>query len=295
VLPFSTGVIGEPLPRQKIIEGLPSALESLNDGEWLSAATGIMTTDTRPKAASVKLQHNGHEVTITGIAKGSGMIKPDMATLLAFVFTDADIEIDVLNSLLNQVVNRSFNRITVDGDTSTNDSCMLVATGKSDLKVTEDDGEFYSAFLAKLDFVFKELAMGIIKDAEGASKFLQINVIGGQDCNECLDVAYTIAESPLVKTALFASDPNWGRILAAIGRSGLSDLNVDLITLDLGDTRLVENGGLADCYTEDNGQAEMNKEEIIVTVNLSRGDAQETVWTSDLSHGYIRINAEYRT
>ncbi len=295
VLPFSTGVIGELLPVQKVIQGIPRAMASLDESEWMPAATGIMTTDTRPKAVSAKIKQNGKEVTICGIAKGSGMIKPNMATLLAFIFTDADIEKDLLKNLLTQLVNRSFNRITVDGDTSTNDSCLLVATGKSDVTVSVENLEYYSAFVEKLDFVFKELAMGIIKDAEGATKFMQINVTGGKDCKECLDVAYTVAESPLVKTALFASDPNWGRILAAVGRAGLKDLDVDRITVDLGNIRLVENGGLADSYTEAAGQAEMNKEEITVTVNLSRGEAAETVWTSDLSHDYIRINAEYRT
>ncbi len=295
VLPFSTGVIGELLPVQKVIQGIPRALASLDESEWMTAATGIMTTDTRPKAVSAKIKQNGKEVTICGIAKGSGMIKPNMATLLAFIFTDADIEKDLLKNLLTQLVNRSFNRITVDGDTSTNDSCLLVATGKSDVTVSVENLEYYSAFVEKLDFVFKELAMGIIKDAEGATKFMQINVTGGKDCKECLDVAYTVAESPLVKTALFASDPNWGRILAAVGRAGLKDLDVDRITVDLGNIRLVESGGLADSYTEAAGQAEMNKEEITITVNLSRGEAAETVWTSDLSHDYIRINAEYRT
>lgn len=295
VLPFSTGVIGELLPVQKVIQGIPRAMASLDESEWMPAATGIMTTDTRPKAVSAKIKQNGKEVTICGIAKGSGMIKPNMATLLAFIFTDADIEKDLLKNLLTRLVNRSFNRITVDGDTSTNDSCLLVATGKSDVTVSVENLEYYSAFVEKLDFVFKELAMGIIKDAEGATKFMQINVTGGKDCKECLDVAYTVAESPLVKTALFASDPNWGRILAAVGRAGLKDLDVDRITVDLGNIRLVENGGLADSYTEAAGQAEMNKEEITVTVNLSRGEAAETVWTSDLSHDYIRINAGYRT
>jgi glutamate N-acetyltransferase/amino-acid N-acetyltransferase len=295
VLPFSTGVIGEPLPKEKILEGIPTALASLNDDQWKSAAAGIMTTDTRPKAASVQFKYKGKKVTISGIAKGSGMIKPNMATLLAFVFTDAEIEEGVLKNLLSQNANQSFNRITVDGDTSTNDCCMLVATGQSTVKVNESDEEFYSIFKEKLALIFKELATGIIKDAEGASKFLQINVIGGETSDECLAVAYTVAESPLVKTALFASDPNWGRILAAVGRAGLADLDVNLITIDLGAVRLVENGGLAASYTEKAGQTEMDNEEIAVTVNLSRGSAAETVWTSDLSHDYIRINAEYRT
>ena len=295
VLPFSTGVIGEFLPTQKIMQGIPTALDTLNDGNWDSAARGIMTTDTRPKAISANLQWGGSEVNITGIAKGSGMIKPDMATLLAFVFTDADIDKDELNRMLQQIVNRSFNRITVDGDTSTNDCCLLVATGKSGVVVSESKQEFYGQFMAKLDFVFKELATGIIKDAEGASKFMEIRVINGRDSQECLDVAYTVAESPLVKTALFASDPNWGRILAAVGRAGLSELDINQLSIDLGDTRLVDGGTVAQSYTESAGQAEMDKDEITVTVNLSRGNAAETVWTSDLSHDYIRINAEYRT
>jgi len=223
------------------------------------------------------------------------MIRPDMATMLAFVFTDAAVEQHLLDGLLHEAVDQSFNRITVDGDTSTNDCCLLIATAKSTCSVSEDQPEQLANFRQALNSVFQELALELIRDAEGASKFLSIRVIGGADRDECLQVAYTIAESPLVKTALFASDPNWGRILAAIGRAGLKELDIEGVSIFLGDVRLVENGGVASTYTEQQGQAEMDKDEIIFTVDLARGSCEETVWTSDLSHDYVRINAEYRT
>jgi len=296
ILPFSTGVIGERLPVQRIVKAVPAAIADLGENHWEAAANGILTTDTRPKIASTMVSFRSKgAATVTGIAKGAGMIRPDMATMLAFVFTDAKVEKPLLHELLNRVVNRSFNRITVDGDTSTNDSCVLVATGESGCVVAEDDRQALDALTDGLQSVFRQLATELIRDAEGASKFISINVINGSTTDECLAVAYAIAESPLVKTAFFASDPNWGRILAAVGRAGLRDLNIDRVSITLGDTPLVENGSVAESYTETDGQAEMDKDEITVVVDLARGDCRETVWTSDLSHDYIRINAEYRT
>jgi glutamate N-acetyltransferase/amino-acid N-acetyltransferase len=295
VLPFSTGVIGERLPILKLVDGIPKALNSLQPNAWKSAAEGIMTTDTRPKAVSETLEYNGETVTISGIAKGAGMLKPNMATLLAFVFTDAKVESSLLKSMLSDAVDQSFNRITVDGDTSTNDCCMLTATGQSGVGISNQDKGIYAVFVQKLGLVFNRLATDLIRDAEGATKLMRIKVDGGLSSQECLKVAYTIAESPLVKTALFASDPNWGRILAALGRAGVEDLALEKVSIDLGDVRLIQNGSLSTNYREEDGQTEMDKEEVRVTVSLSRGSATETVWTSDLSHEYIRINAEYRT
>ncbi|MCH7815035.1 MAG: bifunctional glutamate N-acetyltransferase/amino-acid acetyltransferase ArgJ [Proteobacteria bacterium] len=291
VLPFSTGVIGEELPADKIVLGIPDAYTNLSESNWHQAAQGIMTTDTRPKLASVQVEIEGKLVTITGIAKGSGMIKPNMATMLGFVFTDAKIDRSALSSLLTNAVNLSFNRVTVDGDTSTNDCCMLVATGASQLEIHADNRLFAEA----LNLVFTELATGLIKDAEGATKFITIKVNQGASIDECLRVAYTVAESPLVKIAFFASDPNWGRILAAVGRVEMENLDLERVSIFLGDTQLVCNGELDEHYTEERGQIEMDQDEITVEINLARGNCSETVWTSDLSHDYIRINAEYRT
>ena len=296
ILPFSTGVIGEPLPLDKILAGIPTAYSKLEENGWMNAAIGIMTTDTVPKLVSKKLEFADNKVTITGIAKGSGMIKPNMATMLAFVFTDAKIERTLLEQLLSNAVKSSFNRITVDGDTSTNDACMLVATGESGVPVDkEHDARGLERFSSALNELFVDLATALIRDAEGASKFVTINVTEGASETECLAVAYTIAESPLVKTALYASDPNWGRILAAVGRAGIDGFDLKKVCIFLGDTCLVTEGGLSPEYSEAAGQAEMNKEDIFVTVNLRRGRCNETVWTSDLSHDYVRINAEYRT
>ncbi len=296
VLPFSTGVIGEPLPVARIVNSIPGALSVLANDQWHAAARGIMTTDTRPKAVSCQVSlSSGGTATLTGIAKGAGMIKPDMATMLAFVFTDAELDTGLLEEMLDRVVNKSFNRITVDGDTSTNDSCLLVATGASGHAIARDQQMDCDRFEASLQDVFLQLATEIIRDAEGATKFVTVRVVNGASSSECLAVAYTIAESPLVKTALFASDPNWGRILAAVGRAGLPDLDIDRVNIDLGHTRLVEAGGLAPGYTEAQGQAEMNSDEISVTVDLGRGNWEETVWTSDLSQDYVRINADYRS
>ncbi len=295
VLPFSTGVIGERLPVEKLVSALPELYESLDSSAWLAAATGIMTTDTRPKMASKRIKIAGTSVSITGIAKGSGMIKPDMATMLAYVFTDIDLEQSVANALLHDAVEQSFNRITVDGDTSTNDCCMLAATSKSGLvygALTQSDRDQY---MLELNAVFSELATGLIRDAEGATKFVTVTVCDGATSEECLQVAYTIAESPLVKTALFASDPNWGRILAAVGRAGVPDLDIGNVAIYLGDLLIAVNGGIAPAYREELGQLEMDKEDIVVTIKLGRGSASETVWTSDLSHDYVRINADYRT
>jgi glutamate N-acetyltransferase/amino-acid N-acetyltransferase len=296
VLPFSTGVIGERLPTQRIVEHIPRAISQLGGDSWDAAARGIMTTDTRPKAISALLNlPGGGEIAITGIAKGAGMIKPNMATMLAFVFTDASIEQALLDRLLCTAVNQSFNRITVDGDTSTNDSCLLVASGGSGHVIEDSQPEQLTLFQKQLNAIFQQLAMELIRDAEGASKFVTVKVAGGADAKECLAVAYTIAESPLVKTALFASDPNWGRILAAIGRAGLEDLDIGKISVWLGQVLLVENGSVAASYAELKGQAEMDKDEITISVDLARGGSEETIWTSDLSHDYVRINAEYRT
>jgi len=301
VLPFSTGVIGEPLPLDTIKSGLPAAIGDLDQDGWKDAAEGILTTDTRPKGAFRNIEVGGIPVTVAGISKGSGMIKPDMATMLAFVVTDADIPQSVLNELIVEASGRSFNRITIDGDTSTNDCAMLVATGKSGARVapegvlTENDEVLRRAIIE----VCEELAQAIVRDGEGATKFVTIKVSGGISSQECLDVAYTVAESPLVKTALFASDPNWGRILAAIGRADISDLDVDRVRICLDEVLIAEGGGRAANYTEAAGQAVMDQDDILIHIDLGRkhGESacEEVVWASDLSHEYIRINAEYRT
>ena len=295
VLPFSTGVIGEQLPVGKILAATPRLFINLSKSSWVEAAEGILTTDTRPKLVSVQLEIDGKQVSITGIAKGSGMIKPNMATMLGFIFTDADIESIVLDELLCDAVGKSFNRITVDGDTSTNDCCMLVATGKSGVSINKLRTHDYGKFKAALESLFVTLATELIKDAEGASKFITITVASGASSLECREVAYCIAESPLVKTALFAEDPNWGRILAAVGRSGLENLDLQSITIDLGSVRIVSGGGVDPSYLEALGQVAMQKEEIIISVNLNRGSFSESVWTSDFSHEYISINSDYRT
>ena len=295
VLPFSTGVIGEELPVEKILAVAPDLYQELAKNNWPDAAWGILTTDTRPKLTSVQLEVEGKTIAITGIAKGSGMIKPNMATMLGFIFTDADIDAELLDQLLRNALNKSFNRITIDGDTSTNDCCMLVATGKADVSVGELDPAGLEKFVNALESVFIDLAKELIKDGEGASKFVTVNVTQGASDNECLRVAYAIAESPLVKTALFASDPNWGRILAAVGRAGIEDLDLNAVTIDIGDVRIVSTGSIDSNYTEAKGQAIMDLDEIEITVSLQRGSYSESVWTSDLSHDYVSINADYRT
>lgn len=295
VLPFSTGVIGEPLPMEPLLAGLPATFAMLNESEggWADAAEGIMTTDTRPKGASRQIEINGETVTITGIAKGAGMIRPDMATMLAYVATDAQCSSDYLQQVLNRAVNKSFNRITIDGDTSTNDSLVLVATGQAGAVLRND--EEGAGFAEAVEQVCIELAQAIVRDGEGATKFVAVKVTGGTSVEECLKVAYTVADSPLVKTALFASDPNWGRILAAIGRAGVAALDVHPIKVWLDDVLITEQGGRATSYTEQAGQQVMDKDELTIRIDLARGDVSETVWTTDLSYDYIRINAEYRT
>jgi glutamate N-acetyltransferase/amino-acid N-acetyltransferase len=296
ILPFSTGVIGEPLPIEKIISAIPAAIDNLTENNWLDAASGIMTTDTRPKATSRQIQIDGETITITGISKGAGMIKPNMATMLAYVATDANIAAPILQILLTEAVNQSFNRITIDGDTSTNDSCILIATAAAKMSPISSLADPRIGVLRDLiNEVMIELAQAIIRDGEGATKFVSVVVRGGRNEAECAQIGFTIGESPLVKTALFASDPNWGRILAAIGRAGLIDLDVNKITIAINEVLIVEHGSRATSYSEAQGQAAMAPENIVIAIDLGRGDAQATVWTTDLSHDYVTINAEYRT
>lgn len=291
VLPFSTGVIAAELPIKKISQGIPALVDKLNSDAWRPAAEGIMTTDTLPKAFSREIIIDNVAVSITGITKGSGMIKPDMATMLAFVATDAKIESEALDNYLKQAVAVSFNSITVDGDTSTNDACVLIATGELGVSIPAND----LAFTQGLNELFQQLAQSIIRDAEGATKFVEIEVKGANSGEDAKEVAYTVAHSPLVKTALFASDPNWGRILAAIGRARVASLNVGLIDLYLGDTCLLKSGLPDSNYDEAKGQEEMNKEEIKITIKLGEGSSEARIWTSDLSYDYVKINAEYRS
>ncbi|NJD06839.1 MAG: bifunctional glutamate N-acetyltransferase/amino-acid acetyltransferase ArgJ [Methylococcaceae bacterium] len=293
VLPFSTGVIGEYLPLDKIAAALPGALTALDEQGWERAARAIMTTDTRPKIASRELAVDGQSVSVVGIAKGAGMIHPDMATMLSFVAADAAVEAGALQQVLDEAVDQSFNCITVDGDTSTNDACVLMASGRSAELAPGRPGwdEFRRAVLE----VCGELAEAIIRDGEGATKLIRIDVREARARVEALAVGKTIAHSPLVKTAFFASDPNWGRILAAIGRAGCPELDIARVSVFLGDVRIVEGGGRAGAYTEAAGQAEMAKPEITVGVRLGRGQASAEVLTCDFSYDYVRINAEYRT
>jgi len=295
VLPFSTGVIGEYLPMQKIKSGIEVASSNLSAEQWMLVATGIMTTDTIAKAVSRRIMINDETVTITGIAKGSGMICPDMATMLAFVTTDANVDQDYLQQCLAKAVNKSFNSITVDGDTSTNDACVLVATGASSQHKLDGQDESSHVFANELEEVCLHLAQSIIRDGEGATKFVAISVTGASSDVEAHDVAYTVAQSPLVKTALFASDPNWGRILAAVGRAGIDNLVLEDVTIFLDDVCIVSKGGRDDDYTEEKGQAVMDQAEINIHINLSRGHYSRIIWTTDLSDEYVRINAEYRT
>lgn len=296
ILPFSTGVIGEPLPVQKITAVIPEALANLNINGWNDAGAGIMTTDTRPKGFSQQFQYQGKTITVNGISKGAGMIKPNMATMLGYIATDAKIAQPLLQILAREAADISFNRITIDGDTSTNDSCILVATGQVDLpEVVDANGDLYEKLREVIFAAHVHLAKSIVSDGEGATKFVTIAVTGGANRNECLDVAYAVAHSPLIKTALFASDPNWGRIVAAIGYAGVPDLDATKVRVHLNDTLIVENGGRAKTYTEEQGQAVMNQAEIAINIHLGRGDAAETVWTTDLSYEYVRINADYRS
>lgn len=292
VLPFSTGVIGEQLPVEPFTKAFTGALRSLDEDNWLSAAKAIMTTDTMPKAVSRQLMIGNKQVTLTGIAKGAGMIEPNMATMLAYVATDAEISQNLLQSMLKQAVDLSFNSITVDGDTSTNDALILIATGKAGISIDEDQ---VAVFQQALNELCQHLAQSIIRDAEGATKFVTLSVQSAPDLETAQAIAFTVARSPLVKTALFASDPNWGRILAAIGRSPVKYLDISKLSLWLGDTQLIGAGQPVATYTEQAGQSEMENEEITIRIDLNDGDAKSTVWTSDLSHDYVTINAEYRS
>ncbi len=296
VLPFSTGVIMEPLPVEKIAAGLPACLADAREDNWFAAAQAIMTTDTLPKAVSRRVRLGAAEVTVTGIAKGAGMIHPNMATLLGFVATDAKLALPLVRTLAAHAANRSFNCITVDGDTSTNDAFMLIATGAADMpEVADAKSAEYAALAEGITAVAIELAQAIIRDGEGATKFITVRVEGGRKEEECRKAAYAIAHSPLVKTAFFASDPNLGRILAAVGYAGIADLAVDKVDLYLDDVLVAKNGGRSPDYREVDGQRVMKQPEITVRVVLNRGAAAATVWTCDLSHDYVTINAEYRT
>ncbi len=296
ILPFSTGVIGEPLPVDKIIAALPAALADLSEQHWAEAATGIMTTDTLPKGASRQFSHDGVTITVTGISKGAGMIRPNMATMLGYIATDAKVAPAVLQDLLSDAANKSFNRITIDGDTSTNDCCMLIATGQANLpEITHTSGPLFAALKQAVFEVCMDVAQAIVRDGEGATKFVTVLVNGGGTHQECLDVGYTVAHSPLIKTALFASDPNWGRILAAVGRAGVDQLDVSKIDVFLGDVCIASHGARSASYTEEQGAAVMAEEEISIRIELGRGTCSETIWTTDLSHEYVRINAEYRS
>ncbi len=295
VLPFSTGVIGQTLPVDKISAALPDAVRNLNEANWEPAARAIMTTDTFAKGATKTIAIDGHPVTINGISKGAGMIQPNMATMLAFIATDATIGQTLLQSCLAQAAELSFNRITVDGDTSTNDACVLMASGRSSAPEITEGSDHYRIFADAVMSVCKQLAELIIRDGEGATKLIRIMVEKAWSDEEAVRVGKTIAHSPLVKTAFFASDPNWGRILAAVGRSGIEQMELNKVQIYLNDVCIVRNGGRADEYTEEAGQRVMNQQEITITVNLGRGNACQEILTCDFSYDYVRINAEYRT
>ncbi|MEW5887491.1 MAG: bifunctional glutamate N-acetyltransferase/amino-acid acetyltransferase ArgJ [Pseudomonadota bacterium] len=296
VLPFSTGVINEFLPMERIKAGLPRCRAHLGADHWFDAARAIMTTDTVPKAASRTVAIEGKTVTITGISKGAGMIKPNMATMLGFIATDAAVTRPVLQRLVQEVADRSFNCITVDGDTSTNDSFVLIATGKAGHAPIADAGSpGYAVLRSALEAVAVELAQAIVRDGEGATKFITVRVEGGRDQQECRAVGYAIAQSPLVKTAFFASDPNLGRILAAVGNAGIDDLDVGGVRLWLDDVLVASGGGRDPGYREEDGARVMKQVEITVRVDLGRGAARATIWTCDFSYDYVRINADYRS
>lgn len=295
VLPFSTGVILESLPVDKVIAGLPAAIENLKEDNWLNAAEAIMTTDIVAKGTSRRIVLGGRQVTITGISKGSGMIHPNMATMLGYIATDAAVSQAALEAIINYAVNKSFNCITVDGDTSTNDSLILIATNQAgNIEINENNADFFTLRDALTDVAI-ELAQAIVRDGEGATKFMTVKIEGGRDEAECRKVAYAIAHSPLIKTAFFASDPNLGRILAAIGYAGVDNLDVNALKLYLGNLLVAENGGRASAYLEEQGSAVMKEAEILVRVDLARGNAECTVWTCDFSYDYVKINADYRS
>ena len=296
VLPFSTGVIGERFPLERVLAGIPACIGGLSPAGWADAAHGIMTTDTAAKASTRSIEIGTARFHVTGIAKGAGMICPNMATMLAFIATDAAVSAEILQAALQTAVEGSFNRITIDGDTSTNDACMLLATGQaSDAVIERTHGPVYAAFVRALQEVCDELAQAIVRDGEGATKFIAIDVAGGASEADCLEVAYAIAHSPLVKTACFASDPNWGRILAAVGRARIARLDVGAVAIYINDLCIVRGGARAPDYSEAQGQAVMREAELRLRVELGAGVAQARVWTTDLSHEYVRINAEYRT
>lgn len=295
VLPFSTGVILEPLPVEKIIHALPKAIANLSEDNWLDAAQAIMTTDTQPKAASVTVSTPAGLVTITGISKGAGMIHPNMATMLGFVATDAGFAPGLLSNLTREIADLSFNAITIDGDTSTNDSFIVMATGQSSVQIQSVTDPSYGVVREALIGLARQLAQMIVRDGEGATKFITIEVLGGKTQAECLLVAKAVAHSPLVKTAFFASDPNLGRILAAIGYAGITDLDVSRVQMWLGDVWVAKDGGRNPSYHEADGQRVMQDEEITIKVDLGRGTATQTLWTCDLSHEYVSINADYRS
>ncbi len=294
VLPFSTGVIGEPLNMEAFERGIPAALGNLAEDNWARAGRGIMTTDTLPKGFSKQIEVEGKTVTITGLSKGAGMIMPNMATMLGFIATDAAIPAAVMQGWARKLADKSFNRITIDGDTSTNDSCMLIATGQAGVSVEEGTATADAVFAA-LEEVFRVLAQAIVRDGEGATKFVTIDVEHAASVREALDVAYTVAHSPLVKTALYASDANWGRILAAVGRSGVKDFDLEKVQIYLDDVQIVEDGGRCDSYTEEKGAGVLAHSEFTIRIELGRGDVNERLWTCDLSHDYVSINADYRS
>ncbi|WP_059413478.1 bifunctional glutamate N-acetyltransferase/amino-acid acetyltransferase ArgJ [Cupriavidus basilensis] len=296
VLPFSTGVILEPLPVDRIAAALPAAIASAKPDNWLAAAESIMTTDTQPKAASRTVQIGGKTVTLSGISKGAGMIRPNMATMLGFIATDATVAQPVVQALVSYAADQSFNSITIDGDTSTNDSFVLIASGQAGAPAIERaEGADFEALRAAVTDLAQELAQMIVRDGEGATKLMTIRVEGGKDVAECRQIAYAVAHSPLVKTAFYASDPNLGRILAAIGYAGVDDLDVGRVNLWLDDVLVARDGGRNPDYREEDGQRVMKQAEITVRVALGRGDAAATVWTCDLSHDYVSINADYRS
>lgn len=294
-LVFSTGVIMEPLPMDRLLAGIPKAVENLGTDNWIEAAQAIMTTDTVQKAFSTKAVIDGKRVTVTGMSKGSGMIEPNMATMLGFIATDAGVAPEVLATVAKRVADASFNRITVDGDTSTNDSFVTIATGQGELMIDSKDDPRLEALVDAITIVARHLAQSMIRDGEGATKFITVNVTGARTKEEALKVCYAVAHSPLVKTAFFASDPNLGRILAAVGNSRITDLDSNKVNLWLDEVQVARNGGRAAEYREEDGVRVMAKPEIVVKIDLGRGDQEETVWTTDLSHGYVSINADYRS
>ena len=296
ILPFSTGVIMEPLPVERIAAGLPACIADLNEAHWFNAAHAIMTTDTLPKAASQQVRIGDATITLTGIAKGAGMIHPNMATMLGFIATDARVSLPLVKAAVAFAAQRSFNCISVDGDTSTNDSFMLIASGKANMQeISDAQSPEFAAFRDAVTAVAARLAQAIVRDGEGATKFITVRIESGRDEDECRQIGFAIAHSPLVKTAFFASDPNLGRILAAIGYAGVGDLDVEKIDLYLDDVLVARNGGRNPAYQEADGQRVMKQSEITVRVVLNRGAAAATLWTCDLSHDYVSINADYRS